>query len=525
MRIVYYGLMNVCSASWETPRMSRLAIVLIATMLFSFGCISENTQPQTPELTQSSNPESSPLPALVPKPTPTPSVTSPPTPTTIPAATPAPALVHNVEDMVARVKPAVVRLSHGASTGSGVFYEVEDMPQTPYILTNYHVVDGAVQVNVLLENGLTNSGEVIWTDALRDLAIVDVSCCLANAGRPTGVPFAIDSPRDGAEVIAMGFPLGFDSVRTTRGIVASSWFDGQTDSWWIQSDAATNPGNSGGPLLNVDGEIVGISTAREESSRSGRPVEGINYAVSTVTIQGVIPSHSELNAKSSSVPTPVARATPSSTPAPTPKPTRPPTPVPTQTPTPTANPTPNPTPIPTPEPAPHVCSLAVMTPALTMLEEWEQFVAVQSIGISKQAEELLLNNFPDVAGAYIVEFLRNPLEYSSFRDFLQRISFMVAADTDLKAALGVIQSRDLLPSPDETMQEYNQRLTSDPCSPARIRIFRDDDIMTVLLVGVAGEVSPALAGYAVDAVLDSINAYRWENPTTPLIYFVLRYIE
>ena len=57
------------------------------------------------------------------------------------------------------------------------------------------------------------------------------------------------------------------------------------------------------------------------------------------------------------------------------------------------------------------------------------------------------------------------------------------------------------------------------------RIFRDDDIMTILAVGVAREVSPSLRGYAVDAAIDGINAYRWDNPTTPLIYFILRYIQ
>ena len=293
---------------------------------------------------------------------------------------------------MARVKPAVVRLSQGGSTGSGVFYEIEGIQRTPYILTNYHVVDGATQVDVLLESGQTYIGEVIWTDSQRDLAIVDVTCCLVPTARPLGIPLAVDAPRDGAEVIAMGFPLGFYSVRTTRGIVASSWYDTQTDSWWIQSDAATNPGNSGGPLLNVDGEIVGINTSREESSASGRPVEGINYAVSTVTIQEVIPSHSELNAKSSSVPTPVARATPRPTPAPTPKPTETPTPLPT------IIPTPRPTTIPTPETPSHSCSLAVMTPAYTMLEEWEQFVATQSIGITKLAEQALLGSIPGCSG-------------------------------------------------------------------------------------------------------------------------------
>ena len=256
----------------------------------------------------------------------------------------------------------------------------------------------------------------------------------------------------------MGFPLGFNSVRTTRGIVASSWFDGQTDSWWIQSDAATNPGNSGGPLLNVDGEIVGINTSREESSASGRPVEGINYAVSTVTIQEVIPSHSELNAKPSSVPTPVARATPRPTPAPTPEPTETPTPLPT------IIPTPRPTTIPTPETPSHSCSLAVMTPAYTMLEQWEQFVATQSIGITKTAEELLLGWFPDVAGAYIVEFLYKPARQFILPRISPASEFYDCRGGQSEDGLQAMQDRGLLPSADESLQEYNQTSLGPMCT-------------------------------------------------------------
>ena len=477
------------------------------------------TPTRSPSLTQ--DPTMTPRPAVAPSPTPTPFI--PPVSTT-PTPTPSPALVHNVEDLVARVKPAVVRLSRGGGTGSGVFYEIEAMQRTPYILTNYHVVDEATQVDVLLESGQTYIGEAIWTDSQRDLAIVDVTCCLVPTARPLGIPLAVDAPRDGAKVIAMGFPLGFYSVRTTRGIVASGWYDTQSDSWWIQSDAATNPGNSGGPLLNVDREIVGINTSREESSASGRPVEGINYAVSTVTIQEVIPSHSELNAKPSSVPTPVARATPRPTPAPTPEPTE------TPTPTPTIIPTPRPTTIPTPETPSHSCSLAVMTPADTMLDNYSYFVSAHFMDINPAVKPTLLGWFPEVAGAYIVEFIDDPLKYASFRDFLQRVNFVTdivgADEAVVKAKLQDIQGRGLLPSADESMGQYNQRLASDPCTAARIRVFRDDDIMTILAVGVAREVSTGVAQrYAVDATMRGINAYRWDNPTTPLIYFILRYIQ
>ena len=153
-------------------------------------------------------------------------------------------------------------------------------------------------------------------------------------------------------------------------------------------------------------------------------------------------------------------------------------------------------------------------------------MAAQSIGITKFAEQVLLGLFPDISGAYIVEFINNPLRYDSFREFLQKVGIQAADEANLKANLQAIQDQGLLPSADESLQEYNQRLASDPCTPARIRVFQEDDIMTILAVSVARDsVGPGMAGYAVDAAIDGINAYRWENPTTPLIYYILGYIQ
>ena len=210
--------------------------------------------------------------------------------------------------------------------GSGVFFELDGVQRTPYILTNYHVVEGESRVVIRMGDGSTHDGEVIWTDSQRDLAIVTLTCCLESHLLPIGISLAGDAPRDGAEVIAMGFPLGVFTVRTTKGIVASSWYSSESDRWWIQSDAASNPGNSGGPLLNVDGELVGINTSSTDYTESGRPVEGMNYSVSSITIQRIVPSLSQLNAMLSPAPTLVARATPRATPRPTARPTARPTP-------------------------------------------------------------------------------------------------------------------------------------------------------------------------------------------------------
>ena len=340
--------------------MGRLATAIIIAVFASVGCITVNAPPQTRESTPTSKlaptakgiegsaTPTVPSPAAV-IPTPTTRVPTPqdatvapmrtpapsPLPPTTPTLTPTPVPDHDVVDLVARVKPAVVRLSRAnTGMGSGVFFELEGVQRTPYILTNYHVVEGVSRVVILMGDGSTHDGEVIWTDSQRDLAIVTLTCCLESHLLPIGISLAGDAPRDGAEVIAMGFPLGVYTVRTTKGIVASSWYSSESDRWWIQSDAASNPGNSGGPLLNVDGELVGINTSSTDYTESGRPVEGMNYAVSSITIQRVVPSLSRLNAIALSTSTTVARATPRATPRPTARPTARPSPTVRPTPTP-----------------------------------------------------------------------------------------------------------------------------------------------------------------------------------------------
>ena len=242
--------------------MGRLATAIIIAVFASVGCITVNAPPQTRESTPTSKlaptakgiegsatptvpspaaviptpttrvptpqdatvaptrtPAPSPLPIATPTLTPAPS----PLPPATPILTPTPVPDHDVVDLVARVKPAVVRLSRDrAGMGSGVFFELEGVQRTPYILTNYHVVEGESRVVIRMGDGSTHDGEVIWTDSQRDLAIVTLTCCLESHRLPVGISLAGAAPRDGAEVIAMGFPLGVFTVRTTKGIVASS---------------------------------------------------------------------------------------------------------------------------------------------------------------------------------------------------------------------------------------------------------------------------------------------------------------
>ena len=195
----------------------------------------------------------------------------------------------------------MVRIETGTSSGSGVIFETQG--QNGYIITNHHVVDGFSQVNVVVNDSATYRGTVRGTDHVRDLAVVSICCGSFHALR-----FGNASRLEpGDEVVAIGYALGIQGEATiTRGIVSAIRYDTSLLSDVIQTDAAINHGNSGGPMLSMSGEIMGINTFGADKSVS----EGLNFAISATTVQQRIPTLK------------TARA------APTPMPTRRPTPTP-----------------------------------------------------------------------------------------------------------------------------------------------------------------------------------------------------
>ena len=252
--------------------------------------------------TLAATPTPTPLPTATPTPRPTPTPTPRLTPTKDPAA--------SLSTMVNQVRPAVVRIQTSSGSGSGVIFETQG--RTGYVVTNHHVVEGDVQVSVIVNDSTTYSGSVLGTDSVRDLAVVSI-CCGSFQTLPFGNAAAL---QPGDEVVAIGYALGLPGQATvTRGIVSAVRYDSTHRSDVIQTDAAINPGNSGGPMLSMSGEILGINTFRYDESQSGRPTEGLGFAISGTTVQQQIPT---------------LRAGP---PAPTPTPTRRPTatPVPGQT--------------------------------------------------------------------------------------------------------------------------------------------------------------------------------------------------
>jgi serine protease DegQ len=169
-----------------------------------------------------------------------------------------------------------------AGLGSGVIIDARE----GMIVTNYHVIDGADEIEITLEDRRQFMAEVVGTDPQTDLALLKID---ANNLKDLTIARANDV-MVGDYVIAVGNPFGLSST-VTSGIVSALGREnssgGGNDSYedYIQTDAAINPGNSGGALVNSKGELIGINTAI--ISRSGSSA-GIGFAVPTRTISNVI---------------------------------------------------------------------------------------------------------------------------------------------------------------------------------------------------------------------------------------------
>jgi serine protease Do len=145
-----------------------------------------------------------------------------------------------------------------------------------HILTNYHVVGGATEIQVLLSNGKWYKAKIVGTDPKTDLAVIKIS---AKEQLPYVKFGDSDSVEVGEWVVAIGHPRGLDHT-VTQGIISAKNRRGITDPSsyqdFLQTDAAINPGNSGGPLLNLKGEVIGVNAAIVSESGG---FEGIGFAI------------------------------------------------------------------------------------------------------------------------------------------------------------------------------------------------------------------------------------------------------
>ena len=153
-----------------------------------------------------------------------------------------------------------------------------------YIVTNNHVVEGATSIKVRLSDGTELDAKMVGTDSATDLAVLTVDTELTLNTASLGNS---DNLIVGQEVIAIGNPLGQLGGTVTNGIVSALerevTIDGENMTL-LQTNAAVNPGNSGGGLFNMRGELIGVVNAKS----SGDDVEGLGFAIPANTVYEII---------------------------------------------------------------------------------------------------------------------------------------------------------------------------------------------------------------------------------------------
>jgi serine protease DegQ len=186
-----------------------------------------------------------------------------------------------IPDLVEQVQPSIVSVlvssGQGGGQGSGVVWD----GSRGIIVTNNHVVDGATEVQIVLSGGDELPAQVLATDAATDLAVIQVE--------RTDLPqaeFAAELPRVGELAVAMGNPLGFENS-VTAGIVSALHRSLGEEPFidLIQTDAPISPGNSGGALVNRNGQIIGINSAGIPTTENAN---SLGFAIPSTTVIAIV---------------------------------------------------------------------------------------------------------------------------------------------------------------------------------------------------------------------------------------------
>jgi S1-C subfamily serine protease len=194
-------------------------------------------------------------------------------------------LAPSVVTVVNHLKPAPGPFAQASeASGSGIV-----ITDQGHIVTNAHVVDGAEKLEVTLSNGTTLPATLVGSDVYSDLAVIRIEAGAA----PAAILGNSDALLPGDTVIAIGSPLGDLTNRVTVGVVSAKDRSLETSSGFqmeglLQTDAAINSGNSGGPLVSLRGEVVGINTlVVRGSGLSGTTAEGLGFAIPSNTVRTI----------------------------------------------------------------------------------------------------------------------------------------------------------------------------------------------------------------------------------------------
>jgi len=268
------------AATLRGQRIARAIALGVMIGMTATGCVVLNPEPPSGEVTppqsSTSAPPSSTTPAAVAKgaaPT-TPSTPKTAAPVASPTAPPPtwPETAKDVQDGVARLQTTRCD-ADGQSSGSGTGFLVSD----DLLVTAAHVVKNASTITAVVDGHLTGV-QVLGSNNVADVALLRMT-------RPSKghiFTFATEDPPIGTAVAALGFPhhqeLSF-SQGTVSGLNREFVREGARQSHLIQTDTPTNPGNSGGPMITIDGSVAGIIVSKFDDTES-RSIEGLGFAVS-----------------------------------------------------------------------------------------------------------------------------------------------------------------------------------------------------------------------------------------------------
>jgi len=203
----------------------------------------------------------------------------------------------SVQEIYAQSGPGVVQVSSASVDSNDPFFGPQSaaklgsgfvIDKSGRIVTNYHVIEGAQEVEVNFSGDDRVPARVVGSDPSTDLAVLEID---AQARALTPLPLGnSDAVRVGDSVVAIGNPFGLERT-VTAGIVSALQREilspnGYTIDKVIQTDAPINDGNSGGPLLNAEGEVIGVNSQIESSGGGGNV--GIGFAVPISTVREVV---------------------------------------------------------------------------------------------------------------------------------------------------------------------------------------------------------------------------------------------